>query len=83
MFFVNGRAAGLGLFDAPRLWRSLAPKLIRSYALDALDHGDNPVQSHAAAEVRALIHGLISNQASVFAAVGEGEDVRFDGDRLR
>jgi hypothetical protein len=79
VFFVNGRAAGLELFDAPRLWRSLAPKLIRSYALDALDQGDNPVQSNAAAEARALIHGLVSSQASVFPAVGEGEDVRFDG----
>ena len=40
VFFVNGRAAGLELFDAPRTWRTLAPKLIRSYALDALDQED-------------------------------------------
>jgi ARG and Rhodanese-Phosphatase-superfamily-associated Protein domain len=79
VFFVNGRAAGLELFDAPRTWRTLAPKLIRSYALDALDQGDNPVQSNAAAEATALIHDLMSSQASVFPAVGEGTDVRFDG----
>jgi hypothetical protein len=79
VFFVNGRAAGLELFDAPRTWRTLAPKLIRSYALDALDQGDHPVQSNAPAEATALIHGLMSSQASVFPAVGEGEDVRFDG----
>jgi ARG and Rhodanese-Phosphatase-superfamily-associated Protein domain len=79
VFLVNGRAAGLELFDAPSTWRTLAPKLIRSYALDALDQGDNPVQSNAAAEATALIHGLMSSQASVFPAVGEGEDVRFDG----
>jgi ARG and Rhodanese-Phosphatase-superfamily-associated Protein domain len=79
VFFVNGRAAGLELFDAPRTWRTLAPKLIRSYALEALDQGDNPVQSNAGAEAKALIHGLMSSQASVFPAVGEGADVRFDG----
>ena len=45
VFFVNGRAAGLELFDAPRTWRTLAPKLIRSYALDALDQEDGSVQS--------------------------------------
>jgi hypothetical protein len=39
VFFVNDRAAGLELFDARRTWRTLAPKLIRSYALDALDQG--------------------------------------------
>ena len=79
VFFVNGRAAGLELFDAPRTWRTLAPKLIRSYALDALDQEDNPVQSDAAADATALIDGLMSSQASVFPAVGEGADVRFDG----
>ena len=79
VFFVNGRAAGLELFDAPRTWRTLAPKLIRSYALDALDQGDHPVQSDAAAEATALIDRLMSTQASVFPAVGEGADVRFDG----
>ena len=79
VFFVNGRAAGLELFDAPRTWRTLAPKLIRSYALDALDQEDGSVQSDSAADATALIHGLMSSQASVFPAVGEGTDVRFDG----
>ena len=79
VFFVNGRAAGLELFDAPRTWRTLAPKLIRSYALDALDQGDNPIQSNGAAEATKLIDRLMSSQASIFPAVGEGTDVRFDG----
>ena len=79
VFFVNGRAAGLELFDAPRTWRTLAPKLIRSYALDALDQEDLSVQSDSAAEATTLIDGLMSSQASVFPAVGEGTDVRFDG----
>ena len=79
VFFVNGRAAGLELFDAPRTWRTLAPKLIRSYALDALDQEDGSVQSDSAADATALIDGLMSSRASVFPAVGEGTDVRFDG----
>ena len=54
VFFVNGRAAGLELFDAPRPWRTLAPKLIRSYALDALDQGDQCGSSDAADEATAL-----------------------------
>jgi hypothetical protein len=80
VFFVNGRVAGLELFDAPRTWHTLAPKLIRSYALDALDQTDDPVPSDAAAEATMLIHALTSSQKSVFPAVGDGEDVRFDGD---
>jgi ARG and Rhodanese-Phosphatase-superfamily-associated Protein domain len=79
VFFVNSRATGLELFDAPRTWLRLAPKLIRSYALDALDHDHEPVRPSAAADATVLIGNLISSQASVFPAVGEGEDVRIDG----
>jgi len=79
VFFVNGRPTGLELFDAPRTWRTLAPKLMRSYALDALDQANAAVQSAAATDAMALIHDLISSQTLVFPAVGEGEDVRFDG----
>lgn len=79
VFFVNGRAAGLEMFDATHTWRSLAPKLIRSYALDALDQEEGAVQSDAPAGAAALIESLISSQASVFPAIGEGADVRFDG----
>ena len=37
VFLVNGRVVGLELFDAPSTWRKLSPKLVRSYALDAID----------------------------------------------
>ena len=78
VFFVNGRVAGLELFDAPHTWRTLAPKLIRSYALDALDQEDESVQDDSPTDATTLIHGLISSQASVFPAIGEGTDVRFE-----
>ena len=78
VFFVNGRAAGLELFDAPRTWRTLAPKLIR-VTRSTRSTGGRPVQSDAAADAMALIHALTSSQASIFPAVGEGADVRFDG----
>jgi hypothetical protein len=79
IFFVNGRATGLELFDAPRTWQRLAPKLIRSYALDAVDHAQEPVRPSAAADATVLIRNVMSSQASVFPAVGEGEDVRIEG----
>ena len=42
VFLVNGHLAGLELFDAPTTWRKLSPKLVRSYALDAIDHQNHP-----------------------------------------
>jgi hypothetical protein len=66
---VNGCAAGLELFDASRTWRTLAPKLIRSYALDALDKDRASVQRNAEADATALIQELMSSAASVFPSV--------------
>ena len=37
VFLIDGKPAGLELFDAPSTWRKLSPKLVRSYAVDALD----------------------------------------------
>ncbi len=37
LFAIDGRIAGLDLFDAPETFRKLFPKLLRSYGLDALN----------------------------------------------
>jgi hypothetical protein len=37
-FIVRGRLVGAELFDSPRTFAQLLPKLVRSYGLDALDH---------------------------------------------
>ncbi len=36
MFLVNGQPRGMEIFDAPVTWSKLVPKLVRSYALDAI-----------------------------------------------
>jgi hypothetical protein len=78
VFLVNGRLAGLELFDASSTWRKLSPKLVRSYALDAIDRKQAapPVTSH---DGRFLIDAVVSSESAVFPAVGEGEDVRLSG----
>ena len=37
VFAIRGQIAGLDVFDSPRTWASLMPKLVRSYGLDALE----------------------------------------------
>ena len=85
VFVVNGRPAGLELFDAPSTWRKLAPKLLRSYALDAIDRrvrdnergaGAAPPDTSLEHDATAFLSAVMMSAASVFPAVGEGEDVR-------
>jgi hypothetical protein len=79
VFLVNGRLAGLELFDAPSTWRKLSPKLVRSYALDAIDHQDQAGAPAVSSVGRTLIEAVMSSTSSVFPALGEGEDVRLSG----
>lgn len=74
-FGMGGQMVGLDLFDHPATMQRLFPKLLRSYALDALD---------GAADARAIaMNGLLSELAlaPVFAepAVGLGKDLRIQG----
>jgi hypothetical protein len=79
LFLVNGRPGGVELFDAPATWKKLSPKLVRSYALDAIDRSREPSVSVEPMPARALIDAVRSSDASVFDAVGEGSDVRLTG----
>ena len=74
--------AGLELFDAASTWRKLAPKLIRSYALDALDRDARHTRRWTGPDPPNQFAGAVaSSPASAFPAAGEGEDVRLTGRR--
>jgi hypothetical protein len=79
VFFINGAPVGLELFDVPATWRKLSSKLIRSYAVDALDKRDRGAHSAAPANAAAFAAAVACTAASVFQAAGEGEDVRLNG----
>ena len=74
----RGRA-GLELFDTPAAWNKLSSKLVRSYAIDAIDCSRKAAEPATPAKARAVIDAITSSQASVFDAVGEGSDVRPTG----
>jgi hypothetical protein len=82
VFLVNGHLSGLELFDAATTWRKLSAKLLRSYALDAIDRQQQTDASSASHDGKSLIDAVISSQGAVFPAVGEGEDVRLSGPDL-
>ncbi len=75
IFAINGRIVGLELFDAPATWRKLAPKLVRSYALDAVDRAGEAA-SPLADEARAFMTAVAAVEPSGFPSTGIGIDVR-------
>src|SRR5690606_8838947 len=55
VFAVNGRVRGLELFDDPATFAGAVGKLVRSYALDALEQGGD-----AAATDRATVEAFLA-----------------------
>ena len=68
-------------FDAPSTWQKLAPKLVRSYALDAIDRAREPA-SALAEEARAFMAAIAAIEPSPFPSTGVGMDMRLSSERL-
>lgn len=81
VFAINGRVVGLELFDVPGTWQKLAPKLVRSYALDAIDRDAAPGTAEAD-EARAFMDAVAASGQSVFPSTGLGHDVRLSSDAV-
>ena len=77
-FSVKGRLAGMELFDSAETCRLLMPKIIRSYALDAIDPGYRPSNNSGIGSPKEMLELVAGFGYSSHKAVGEGEDLRFD-----
>jgi hypothetical protein len=58
VFAIDGRAVGLDLFDYPHTLRRLFPKLLRSYALDALETATTALRETASASIEDVLEGI-------------------------
>lgn len=81
LFAINGRAIGFDLFDSATTMQKQLPKLVQSYALDAIDEGEqvlpeNESHEHIAAS---LLQAAAKAEVEQFPAVGEGDDLRLRG----
>lgn len=77
IFISGGATAGLDIFDHPATMRHLFPKLVRSYALDALDVV--PGNGETKLDAQSLLSLVSSAPTCTDRAVGLGKDVRIMG----
>ena len=79
---IDGKVVGLELFDSPAAFARYFRKLVRSYAMDAVETRKDATVAAAEADVRRFLESLKTATAERFAALGEGEDIRLSGDRV-
>ncbi len=81
LFCINGKVVGFDLFDSAETLASLLPKLVQSYALDAIDAGDQESKADKQSAGK-LIEDAANATVERFPAVGEGDDLRLRGEHL-
>ena len=82
LFAVDGQIAGMELFDAPATFRKLLEKLLRSYAMDAIDSTVPDAKLPTEPEARRFLDELMSLPSQRFPAVGEGYDLRIENETI-
>ncbi len=78
LFSVKGQLTGMEFFDRADTCRLLMPKVIRSYAMDAIDPGYQPNHNSGINSPQEMLKLLAGAGFSTHKSVGEGEDLRFD-----
>lgn len=88
VFALNGRIFGLDIVERPEVWARLFDKLVRSYALDAIEFEEHRTPAPAAArgvstaDLHAFMQQIAEAELAVSPAVGLGEDIRFVDDAI-
>jgi len=82
VFAINGQVAGMELFDAPAAFAAYLPKLVKSYALDALDLKRGEIRAVESESIYRFLGQLASARQERYPASGAGEDVRLEGDEV-
>ena len=81
VFAFTGRITGMDIFDQSatleRLWR----KVVRSYAIDAMEEPEESV-CVSREHVRAWLKASLTADSEKFRSPGLGEDIRFEGERM-
>ncbi|RLA39946.1 MAG: hypothetical protein DRR42_26575, partial [Gammaproteobacteria bacterium] len=80
-FAINGKIRGVELFDVSDTCGKLMPKLIRSYALDAIEEREETtaVDSQGISD---FIQAVAAASTDSFEALGEGEDLRIHSNTI-
>ena len=82
IFALGADVRGVELFDDPDTLRALLPKIVRSWALDALDLASTTHEVPGAEAARGYLDRIAGATVEEHASVGLGRDVRILGHRL-
>ena len=82
IFAIDGKIVGLELFDHSETLAKLLPKLVLSYALDAIEVADRAGDKSDKIGAQAILDLCVDAEVKRFDAIGEGEDLRLSSSKI-
>jgi hypothetical protein len=82
VFAIGDRIAGVEFFDAPATFAEFYPKIVGSYAVDAMEIADKEAAAPHEREARGFLNQIAETELERYPALGLGEDVRVSGTDL-
>lgn len=77
-FAIGGRLAGVDLFDKPETLSKLFPKVVRAYAIDAMEEAGATAEIQKEA-VESWFQSVRKAPSEPFKSPGLGDDIRIEG----
>ena len=82
VFGIGERVAGVEFFDSPSTFRKLFPKILQSYAIDAMELRDKETSAPDQSDATGLLSQIAETPFQSYPAVGMGTDLRVSGKDL-
>jgi hypothetical protein len=79
---IGGTMVGVELFDSAVAFSRYLEKLVRAYALDAIERESGERTAPSEGDAQAFLDFVWATNAERFKALGEGEDIRLTGQRI-
>jgi hypothetical protein len=79
---INGQFVGLDVISRETVYETLHPKLVKSYAMDALVQKKERFDEPSAAKAKTFLQEMWGCKESRFDSPGQGYDYRFEGPRV-
>jgi hypothetical protein len=82
LFAIGSKIVGLDLFDRRATLAAVLPKLIRSYAIDAMESSNGGGEGATAEDAQSFLDRIAETEIEAYDAVGLGSDLRLRGPNL-
>jgi hypothetical protein len=76
---IGGKVVGLELFNSAAAFSRYLEKMVRAYALDAIERQESDLPDPSDADAQAFLDLIWAAHAERFPALGEGDDLRLAG----